>query len=87
MKFPKISDLISAHPLLRELPPSVREPLELSTKEIMKLSGVTLYREGSKPSGIWLISNGVVKVNNVFTWKNCILLGLKNALIILIDAY
>ncbi|KAH9794274.1 Sodium/hydrogen exchanger 7 [Citrus sinensis] len=61
VKFPKISDLISAHPLLRELPPSVREPLELSTKEIMKLSGVTLYREGSKPSGIWLISNGVVK--------------------------
>ncbi|KAL9457070.1 hypothetical protein AB3S75_006164 [Citrus x aurantiifolia] len=61
VKFPKISDLISAHPLLRELPPSVREPLELSPKEIMKLSGVTLYREGSKPSGIWLISNGVVK--------------------------
>ncbi|XP_024045881.1 sodium/hydrogen exchanger 7 isoform X2 [Citrus clementina] len=61
VKFPKISDLICAHPLLRELPPSVREPLELSTKEIMKLSGMTLYREGSKPSGIWLISNGVVK--------------------------
>lgn len=61
VKFPKISDLISVHPLLRELPPSVREPLELSPKEIMKPSGVTLYREGSKPSGIWLISNGVVK--------------------------
>ncbi|KAK3222268.1 hypothetical protein Dsin_009293 [Dipteronia sinensis] len=61
VKFPKLSDLISVHPLLGALPSTVREPLESSTKEIMKLRGVTLYREGSRPNGIWLISNGVVK--------------------------
>lgn len=62
VKIPKINDLISLHPLMGALPPSVREPLEGSTKETMKLRGVTLYREGSKPTGIWLLSTGVVKV-------------------------
>lgn len=57
-------NLITAHPFLGALPPLVREPLEVSTKEVMKLRGVTLYKEGSKPSGVWLISNGVVKVRS-----------------------
>ncbi|KAL4018599.1 hypothetical protein IC575_022199 [Cucumis melo] len=61
LKIPKMRNLISAHPFLGALPPLVREPLEVSTKEVMKLRGVTLYKEGSKPSGVWLISNGVVK--------------------------
>ncbi|KAL5554424.1 hypothetical protein UlMin_041825 [Ulmus minor] len=61
VKIPKIKDMISVHPLMGALPASVREPLEGSTKESMKLRGVTLYKEGSKPNGIWLISNGVVK--------------------------
>ncbi|KAK4400149.1 Sodium/hydrogen exchanger 7 [Sesamum angolense] len=61
VKIPKIRDLISANPLLGALPASARETLVGTTKEIMKLSGATLYREGSKPAGIWLISNGVVK--------------------------
>ncbi|CAN6549729.1 unnamed protein product [Malus baccata var. baccata] len=61
IKIPKINDLISLNPLLGALPPSVREPLEGSTKETMKLRGVVLYREGSKPTGIWLLSTGVVK--------------------------
>ncbi|KAL7149630.1 hypothetical protein ABFS83_05G054200 [Erythranthe nasuta] len=61
VKIPKIRDLISSNPLLGALPSTVRETLAGSTKEIMKLSGSTLYREGSKPAGIWLISNGVVK--------------------------
>ncbi|OVA16560.1 Cyclic nucleotide-binding domain [Macleaya cordata] len=60
-KMPKISDMLRDHPLLRALPSIAREPLEDSTKEITKLRGVTLCREGSKPNGIWLISNGVVK--------------------------
>lgn len=55
-------NLISVHPFLGALPPLVREPLEVSTKELMKVRGVTLYKEGSKPSGVWLISNGIVKV-------------------------
>nr|ABF60872.1 Na+/H+ antiporter [Populus euphratica] len=58
---PKITDLISVHPLLEALPSIVREPLERSSKEIMKPRGVPLYKEGSKPNGVWLISSGVVK--------------------------
>ncbi|KAM0964342.1 hypothetical protein ACFX2C_020402 [Malus domestica] len=61
VKIPKINDLISLHPLTGALPPSVREPVEASTKETMKLCGVTLYEEGSKPTGIWFLSTGVVK--------------------------
>lgn len=59
---PKIKDMLSTHPLLGALPHELREPLESSTKNVMKLQGVTLYKEGAKPSGIWLISNGVIKV-------------------------
>lgn len=61
IKVPKMRNLISVHPFLGALPPLVREPLEVSTKELMKVRGVTLYKEGSKPSGVWLISNGIVK--------------------------
>ncbi|CAN6727945.1 unnamed protein product [Malus baccata var. baccata] len=61
VKIPKINDLITLHPLMGALPPSVREPLEGTTKETLKLRGVTLYREGSKPTGVWLLSTGVVK--------------------------
>nr|QBF58650.1 plasmalemma Na+/H+ antiporter [Lycium ruthenicum] len=61
VKVPKIRELISVNPLLGALPPPVRETLLGSTKEIMKLRGTTLYEEGSKPTKVWLISNGVVK--------------------------
>ncbi|XP_042023287.1 sodium/hydrogen exchanger 8-like isoform X2 [Salvia splendens] len=61
VKIPKIKDLISANPLLGALPATAREALAGSTTEIMRLSGTTLYKEGSKPTGIWLLSNGVVK--------------------------
>ncbi|KAH6790352.1 sodium proton exchanger [Perilla frutescens var. frutescens] len=61
VKIPKIRDLISANPLLGALPATMRETLAGSTKEIMKLPETTLYKEGSKPAGIWLLSNGVVK--------------------------
>jgi len=63
VKVPKITDLISVHPLLGALPSMVRKALEGSAKEIMKPCGVPLYKEGSEPNGVWLISNGVVKVN------------------------
>lgn len=65
VKFPKVRDLISANPLLGALPPSVRETLIGSTKEIMKLRGATLYEDGSRATKVWLISNGVVKVTSV----------------------
>ncbi|GMJ13363.1 ARABIDOPSIS SALT OVERLY SENSITIVE 1, SALT OVERLY SENSITIVE 1, ARABIDOPSIS NA+/H+ ANTIPORTER 7 [Hibiscus trionum] len=61
VKIPKINDLITAHPLLGALPSTVCEKLQGSTKEKMKTRGMTLYKEGSKSNGIWLISNGVVK--------------------------
>lgn len=61
VKIPKLRDLITANPLLGVLPSTVRETLVGSTKEIIKLSGSTLYREGSRPAGIWVISSGVVK--------------------------
>ncbi|GMP92735.1 hypothetical protein CsSME_00042832 [Camellia sinensis var. sinensis] len=51
----------SVHRFLVELPSSVCEQLADSPKEIMKLRGVTLFKEGSRPDGIWLILNGVVK--------------------------
>lgn len=61
VKLPKIGDLISSHPLLGALPAEPRLHLVGSTKEIVKLRGLTLCKEGSRPNGIWLISNGVVK--------------------------
>ncbi|XVF85519.1 hypothetical protein PTKIN_Ptkin17bG0123900 [Pterospermum kingtungense] len=61
VKIPKITDLISVHPLLGALPSTVCDQLVGCTKERMKTRGITLYKEGSTPNGIWLISNGVVK--------------------------
>ncbi|KAJ3672840.1 hypothetical protein LUZ60_006214 [Juncus effusus] len=61
VKMPKIRELLRAHPLLGALPQDLREPLESSTKETMKLRGVSLYKEDSRPNGIWLISVGAVK--------------------------
>ncbi|RZC64166.1 hypothetical protein C5167_025922 [Papaver somniferum] len=60
-KMPKISDMLRVHPLLRALPSIARVHIEESTKEVTKLRGVTLCKEGTKPNGIWLISNGIVK--------------------------
>ncbi|XP_021727954.1 sodium/hydrogen exchanger 8-like [Chenopodium quinoa] len=61
VKIPKIGELISMHPFLGALPSGVRDLLVGSTKEEVKVRGMTLYKEGGKPNGIWLISNGVVK--------------------------
>ncbi|XP_062172474.1 sodium/hydrogen exchanger 8 [Alnus glutinosa] len=61
VKIPKFIDLISRHPLFGTVLSSVFAPHEGSTKETMKLHGMTLYKEGSKPNGVWLISSGVVK--------------------------
>ncbi|KAF3499534.1 hypothetical protein F2Q69_00041874 [Brassica cretica] len=64
VKLPKLSDLISSHPLSGALPTAICEPLKHSKKETVKLRGVTLYKEGSKPTGVWLICDGIVK------WKS-----------------
>ncbi|XP_031110649.1 sodium/hydrogen exchanger 8 isoform X2 [Ipomoea triloba] len=67
VKIPKVRDLISTNPFLGALPSTERETLVGSTKEIMKLRGTTLYREGDKPTCVWLISNGVVKWTSQLT--------------------
>ncbi|RZC47698.1 hypothetical protein C5167_040630 [Papaver somniferum] len=60
-KMPKISDMLRVHPLLTALPSIARAHIEDSTKEVTKLRGVTLCKEGNKPNGIWLVANGIVK--------------------------
>ena len=62
MKMPRVSDLLNAHPLVGVLPAAARDPLLSNTKETVRGHGMTIYREGSRPTGIWLISIGVVKV-------------------------
>ncbi|OAY77908.1 Sodium/hydrogen exchanger 7 [Ananas comosus] len=61
VKMPKASDLLSAHPMFGALPDEARDALKASMKETLKSNGATLYKEGSRPNGIWLISAGVVK--------------------------
>ncbi|GKC18105.1 putative plasma membrane Na(+) /H(+) antiporter, partial [Tanacetum coccineum] len=61
VKIPKLHNLVSANPFLGALPSAVREQIVGSTRETMKQRGMALYKEGSKPNGIWVISNGVVK--------------------------
>nr|ACJ63441.1 salt overly sensitive 1 [Salicornia brachiata] len=61
VKLPKVGDLITTHPFLGALPEALRNLLVGSTKEEVKVRGMSLYKEGGKPNGIWLISNGVVK--------------------------
>lgn len=66
VKMPKASDLLSAHPMFGALPDEARDALKASMKETLKSNGATLYKEGSRPNGIWLISAGVVKVSLFF---------------------
>nr|GEU64440.1 sodium/hydrogen exchanger 8 isoform X2 [Tanacetum cinerariifolium] len=61
VKIPKLHNLVSANPFLGALPSAVHEQIVGSTRETMKQRGMALYKEGSKPNGIWVISNGVVK--------------------------
>nr|AGB06353.1 plasmalemma Na+/H+ antiporter [Indosasa sinica] len=61
VKMPRVSDLLNTHPLVGALPAAVRDPLLSNTKETVKGHGTILYREGSRPTGIWLVSIGVVK--------------------------
>ena len=75
MKMPRVSDLLNTHPLVGALPAAVRDPLLSNTKETVRGQGTTLYREGSRPTGIWLVSIGVVKVSVRLNNTHKILLG------------
>ena len=75
MKMPRVSDLLNTHPLVGALPAAVRDPLLSNTKETLRGQGTTLYREGSRPTGIWLVSIGVVKVSVRLNNTHKILLG------------
>ena len=75
MKMPRVSDLLNTHPLVGALPAAVRDPLLRNTKETVRGQGTALYREGSRPTGIWLVSIGVVKVSVRLNNTHKILLG------------
>jgi hypothetical protein len=62
VKMPRVRELLNAHPLVGALPAAVRDLLLSNTKETIKGHGAILYREGSRPAGIWLVSTGIVKV-------------------------
>lgn len=62
VKMPRFSELLNNHPLVGALPPSVRDPLLSNIKETVRAHRTILYKEGSRPTGIWLVSLGVVKV-------------------------
>ncbi|KQJ85563.1 sodium/hydrogen exchanger 8 [Brachypodium distachyon] len=61
VKMPRVGDLLNTHPLVGALPAAMRDPLLSNTKEAVKGHGTVLYREGSRPTGIWLVSVGIVK--------------------------
>uniref|UniRef100_A0ACD5ZDM4 Uncharacterized protein n=2 Tax=Avena sativa TaxID=4498 RepID=A0ACD5ZDM4_AVESA len=61
VKMPRVSELLNTHPLVGALPAAVRDPLLSNTKETIKVHGTILYAEGSRPTGVWLISTGIVK--------------------------
>lgn len=67
VKIPKARDIVSVNPLLGTLPPTTYETLFGSTKLIIKSRGSTIYKEGSKPNGVWIILNGVVEVKTYYT--------------------
>ncbi|GJW53815.1 hypothetical protein Tco_0097900, partial [Tanacetum coccineum] len=77
VKIPKPHDLISANPLLGALPSAVCEQIMGPTTKTIKQRGVAIYREGSKPTGVWLISNaerilsilGTYHVVEDFIWQ------------------
>nr|AIA08676.1 salt overly sensitive 1 [Triticum aestivum] len=61
VKMPRVRELLNTHPLVGALSADVRDPLLNNTKETIKVHGTVLYREGSRPIGIWLVSTGIVK--------------------------
>lgn len=61
VKMPSITEILSSHPFLGALPSNIRQALGNTVEETMIKRRVSLYREGSKPDGIWLIANGVVQ--------------------------
>ena len=62
VKMPRVGDLLGTHPLVGMLPAAVRAPLLSNTKEKVKGHGAALYMEGSRATGIWIVSIGAVKV-------------------------
>ncbi|VAH71056.1 unnamed protein product [Triticum turgidum subsp. durum] len=61
VKMPRVRELLNTHPLVGALPAALRDPLLSNTKETIKGHGTVLYTEGSRPTGVWLVSSGIVK--------------------------
>jgi CRP-like cAMP-binding protein len=80
---PRVSELLNTHPLVGALPAAARDPLLSNTKETVRGHGTVLYREGSRPTGIWLLSIGVVKVCLCLSNTRCILVGVCSDLVLM----
>lgn len=63
IKVPRARDVISQHPCLGNLPYEVHQALENSVKETVKPQGMVLSEKGCVPRSLFLIANGLVKVN------------------------
>eukprot|EP00249_Psilotum_nudum_P020794 c27850_g1_i1 orf=499-4035(-) len=64
VKMPTADETLNNQPFLGALPDEIHKPLANGAKEFMKLRESLLYKDNSKPDGIWLIANGVVKWSN-----------------------
>lgn len=62
VEMPSAEQTLQNQPFIGAMPTSVQKPLLDVSKEYMKLQGSVIYREDMKSDGIWLITNGVVKV-------------------------
>jgi hypothetical protein len=62
---PTTTEILRSHPFLAIQPAEIRESLKASAKESMMLRASLLYRENSRPDGVYLIANGVVKVSEM----------------------
>ncbi|CAM0909401.1 unnamed protein product [Alopecurus aequalis] len=61
VKMRSASELLDTHPLVGVLPAVVRAPLLHNTRETVKEHGTTVYMEGSRATGVWIVSTGLVK--------------------------
>jgi len=60
---PSAEETLQKQPFIGAMPEPVQEILLNVANEHMRLQSSIIYREDTRPDGIWLIANGVVKVN------------------------
>jgi len=66
---PSREETLLNQPFIGAMPDPVQAQLLDVAKEHMRMQSSVIYREGTKPDGIWLIANGVVKVSFHFIYS------------------